>query len=87
MARGSMRDQMPQVAAWVDGLRAEFGTEAIDASIRAGLNGEPTFYAVEAGREIGCRATVERTARTLVLGRAELDEISREVRRARSERC
>lgn len=44
---------MPTVAAWVDQLRAAFGTEEINAAIRAGQQGKGRFYAVEAGHAIG----------------------------------
>lgn len=51
---GHMRQAMPTVAGWIDELRAEFGAEAIDASIRAGLRGEPNrFRAREGELEIG----------------------------------
>lgn len=50
----SMRDAMPQTAAFVDALRETFGREGIDQSIRAGMAGVPgKFHAIEAGHEIG----------------------------------
>ena len=51
-----LRQAMPTVTAWIDGLRAAFGAEMIDAAIRAGIDGQPTFYAAENGIEIGTRA-------------------------------
>lgn len=51
-----MRQAMPTVAGWIDGLRAAFGAEMIDAAIRAGIDGQPTFYAAENGIEIGTRS-------------------------------
>jgi hypothetical protein len=49
---GSMRTAMPQCAAWIDDLRAAFGTGEVDAWIRAGLaNG--TFFAEEGEHRIG----------------------------------
>lgn len=48
-----LRQAMPTVAAWIDDLRAAFGAEMIDAAIRAGLDGQPTFHAREGGREVG----------------------------------
>lgn len=50
-----MRQAMPTVTAWIDDLRAAFGAEMIDAAIRAGIDGQPTFYAAENGIEIGTR--------------------------------
>lgn len=50
----SMRDEMPQVAKWIDELREEFGADQVDASIRAGMRGEPNrFRATENGHELG----------------------------------
>ena len=49
----SLREEMPQVAAFVDAMRAAFGKGAIDAQIRRGMQGEPVFYAQENGREVG----------------------------------
>jgi hypothetical protein len=49
----SLRTQMPNVAAFVDGLRSAFGKDSIDGQIRKGMAGEPTFYAYENGHEIG----------------------------------
>jgi hypothetical protein len=51
----SMRDQMPECAALIDSLRKAFGKEMIDAQIRKGMRGEPTFWATENGHEIGTR--------------------------------
>lgn len=56
----SMREAMPQTAAFVDMLREAFGADAIDPSIRRGLAGEPTFYAEENGHVLGCRAMMDR---------------------------
>lgn len=51
---GHMRQAMPTVAGWIDELRAAFGAEAIDESIRAGLRGEPNrFCAREGAHELG----------------------------------
>lgn len=52
----SLRDEMPITAAWIDGLRAAFGRDAIDGQIRRGLRGEAAFYAAEGGRTVGTRA-------------------------------
>ena len=48
-----LRQTMPQTAAFVDFARRVFGTQAVDAAIRAGLDGQPTFHADEAGQHIG----------------------------------
>lgn len=53
--RGSMRQDMPTVAAFVDDLRAAFGRDYIDGAIRAGLQGRPTFWASENGHELGTK--------------------------------
>ncbi|WP_454674855.1 hypothetical protein [Achromobacter pestifer] len=52
MSKG-LRDQMPEVATFVDTLRDIFGKASIDGQIRRGLAGEPVFYASENGHEIG----------------------------------
>lgn len=54
MSRGSLRDAMPTVAAWIDDLRDAFGAEVIDGQIRKAVrDGLPTFHAVENGHEVG----------------------------------
>lgn len=53
MAKGSMREQMPVVAAWIDELRKAFGAESIDRQIRKGMRGEPVFFASENGQTVG----------------------------------
>ena len=61
---GSMRDQMPQTAAWIDELRRVFGADQIDPAIRRGMAGQPNqFYAIEGDFELGttCAADPERT--------------------------
>ena len=52
-----MRQAMPRVAEFIDALREACGAASIDRSIRAGIDGQPTFWAAEAGQEIGTRAT------------------------------
>lgn len=52
---GSLREEMPLVTAFIDDLRAAFGAEQINASIKAGVNGAGTFWACENGREIGSK--------------------------------
>jgi hypothetical protein len=53
MAKGSMREKMPLVSAWIDGLREAFGAQEIDGQIRAGMRGEPVFFASENGHTVG----------------------------------
>lgn len=48
-----LRQAMPVVSGFIDALREVFGAPEINASIRAGMDGQPTFYARENGREIG----------------------------------
>lgn len=47
--QGSMRELMPQTAAWIDELREAFGREAIDRIVRAGMQGKGCFWAQEEG--------------------------------------
>jgi hypothetical protein len=51
----NLRAQMPIAAAFIDAMREAFGAEGINAQIRAGIRGEPGFYARENGLEIGTR--------------------------------
>lgn len=55
MTTRSLRADMPLVTEFVDALREAFGRPAVDAAIRAGLDGQPTFWASEHGIEIGVR--------------------------------
>ena len=44
---------MPTVTTWIDELRAVFGADQIDPSIRAGMQGDNmAFYARENGQEV-----------------------------------
>ena len=52
-----MRQAKPTVAAFIDALRAVYGAETIDASIRAGIDGMQTFHASENGRTVGSAPT------------------------------
>lgn len=56
MEKKPLRTAMPTVTAWIDGLRDAFGAAQIDPQIRAGIDGQPTFYASENGREVGTKA-------------------------------
>lgn len=58
----SMREQMPQTAAFIDSLREAFGADMINEQIRRGLAGEPTFHAIEAGHELGTPVDKERNS-------------------------
>lgn len=50
-----LRVTMPATAAFIDDLRAAFGAEMINTAIRAGLDGQPTFWASENGQQVGTR--------------------------------
>lgn len=52
----SLRQSMPTTAAFIDAMRDAFGADAINAQIKAGIAGQPTFWAKENGQEIGTRA-------------------------------
>lgn len=76
----SMRELMPQTAAWIDDLRAAFGSEVVDGAIRAGLRaGAPTFYAEEAGHQLGTPATMPAEARLHVFSDEEIDEMTNRI--------
>ncbi len=53
MKQKEFKEKMPMCAAWIDSLVAAFGAEVIHGQIRRGLEGEPTFHAIENGHEIG----------------------------------
>lgn len=57
-----LRQTMPTVAAWIDQHRAVFGEADTNAAIRAGINGQPTFYARENGQAIGTPQPTETNA-------------------------
>lgn len=50
-----MREAMPTVAGWIDELREVFGADQINPSIKAGMEGQPTFWARENGVEVGTK--------------------------------
>jgi hypothetical protein len=62
MSNKPLRTLMPQVAAFVDGLRVAFGADEVDAMIARGLAGEPVFFAEEAGYAVGTLASAELNA-------------------------
>lgn len=54
----ALKDEMPQVATWVAEVRAAFcatqdDLASFNAGIRAGLDGQPGFWARENGRTVG----------------------------------
>lgn len=55
MTKKNLRESMPLITAFIDECREVFGAEAINQSIRAGLDGQETFWARENGIEIGTR--------------------------------
>lgn len=73
--KSGMRKEMPDTAAFVDAMRAAFGADAIDASIRAGMRGETTFVATEAGRTVGTPGTVPADGRLHVFSDEEFDDM------------
>lgn len=55
---GSLREKMPETAAFIDAMREAFGAEMVHAQIRRGMRGEPTFYACENGMTVGSQLRV-----------------------------
>jgi len=53
MAKGSMREQMPVVTAWIDDMRKAFGEAYINNIIVAGIRGQAVFSASENGHQVG----------------------------------
>jgi hypothetical protein len=59
----SLRDEMPQTAAWIDEIRAVFCTTpesmaSFNRQIKAGMDGQQgMFYACENGHEVGRKDT------------------------------
>lgn len=50
----NLRAEMPQIAAFIDDLRAAFGADAINPQIKKGMSGLPGFfYASENGHHVG----------------------------------
>lgn len=50
---GELRERMPEITAWLDGLRSAFGADCINQAVRRGIAGRPTFHAAENGIEVG----------------------------------
>lgn len=51
----NLRQTMPLVAEFIDALREHFPPAEVNAAIRAGMDGQQTFWASEGGIEIGAR--------------------------------
>lgn len=49
----SLRTEMPTTAAWIDELRAAFGADQINPSIKSGMAGGSAFYASENSYVLG----------------------------------
>lgn len=75
----SHRELMPTCAAWLDDLRSAFGAECINASIRAGMAGDATFYASEAGHELGNPKTRDPGANAYVFTEERFESIRHEL--------
>ena len=45
----SLKDEMPEVAAWVQSLRLAVGAPLVDAALRKAKSGKGGFYAAEVG--------------------------------------
>jgi len=54
--RQRQREAMPLVSAFIDDMRAAFGTDTIHQAIRNGMAGGCDFYASENGVELGSKA-------------------------------
>lgn len=52
----SLRETMPETAAFIDACREAFGIENVDPSIKAGIEGQPTFWACENGITVGTKS-------------------------------
>jgi hypothetical protein len=51
----NLRQSMPLVTEFIDALREHFPPAEVNAAIRAGMDGQQTFWASEGGIEIGAR--------------------------------
>lgn len=51
----SKRQAMPWTTAIIDELREVFGEKLVNEQIRAGMNGQTTFYASENGLTVGTK--------------------------------
>jgi hypothetical protein len=55
MSGKKLRESMPLVTAFIDECREVFGAAAVHAAIKAGMDGQETFWARENGIEVGTR--------------------------------
>ena len=78
-----LRATMPIVAAWIDQMRSAFSAEEINAAIKAGMNGQPTFYARENGIEVGTRYHAPES-RTVALADIQIGPMFAAVKNIRS---
>ena len=62
----NLRAEMPATAAWIDSLRAAFGADQINPSIKSGMKGGSAFYASEGGHELG-RISQQTSIKTICL--------------------
>lgn len=67
-----LRQAMPETAAFIDACRAAFGADTINAAIKAGINGQPTFWASENGQEVGTKAPCDKN-RAVSLSDIQID--------------
>ncbi len=51
-----LRETMPETAAFIDACREAFGAAQVNASIKAGIEGQPTFWASENGITVGTKS-------------------------------
>lgn len=51
-----LRETMPETAAFIDACREYFGAANVDPSIKAGIEGQPTFWASENGVTVGTKS-------------------------------
>lgn len=77
----ALKDEMPTVAAWVADLRAVFcetpeDLAAFNRQIKAGLDGQPTFWARENGREVGTKDHRQGVMPTLPLKIAQRPDLA-----------
>ncbi|GGI16416.1 hypothetical protein [Oxalicibacterium faecigallinarum] len=61
MKKQDMREAMPETAAFIDKMRAAFGVESINESIKGGMRGQGAFWAKENGQEVGSRQPVPKS--------------------------
>jgi len=55
MTKKNLRESMPLVTAFIDECRDAFGKDVINQAIKAGMDGQETFWARENGIEVGTR--------------------------------